>query len=284
MGVTSIPSNFVTISAEMFKNVASVKKPPSNLNFVQLSQFIYQTEGVAGFFRGGLPMIAGKALIKAVSFSSNNFALFLLQTFPPVSESVLVQQYLPPSSPLQLVVAACFAGFMSSFTVNPIERIKVLMQASSHAMGNNKMFALQLIMEVLKVEGWKGLLGRGLGTTIAREVPAVTINFFIYELLSDTYIAKDVLGPFLSPMIFGALSGMACWITVYPIDTVKTILQNSNGQEQINILLIITSIYRKGGIPAFFHGLTPILLRASLNHAATFSIHAMLMHALSPGL
>jgi solute carrier family 25 carnitine/acylcarnitine transporter 20/29 len=266
------------------ENAASVKKPLSNLNFIKFSQFIYETEDAPGFFRGALPMIAGKALIKAVSFSSNNFALFMLQTFPPVSESALVQQYLPPSSPLQLFVAACFAGFVSSFTVNPIERIKVLMQASSHTIGN-EIFALQLIVQVLKVEGWKGLLGRGLGATIAREVPAVTINFFIYELLSETYTAKDVLGPFLSPIIFGALSGMACWITVYPIDTVKTILQNSNGHdEQRNIFLLITSIYRKGGMPAFFHGLTPILLRASLNHAATFSIYAMLMHALSPGL
>jgi solute carrier family 25 carnitine/acylcarnitine transporter 20/29 len=259
---------------------AAMKNLSSKLNMVQMFLVIYQSEGVSGFFRGVLPMMAGKALIKAVSFSSNSFALCMLQNYPPISESIFVQQYLPPSSPLQLVVAAGFAGFASSFTVNPVERIKVIMQASCLYKNNTEV--LHCVQEVLRIEGWKGLLGRGLGTTIAREVPSVTVYFVVYELLTGTYLATDILGPNLSAVIFGALSGMACWITVYPIDTVKTILQNSDGHEKQNALSIIASLYRVGGVQAFFSGVTPIMLRAALNHSATFYIYALLMHALSP--
>lgn len=98
---------------------------PSSLNMMQMIQLIYQSEGASGFFSGVRPMMIGQAFIKAVAFSSNTFALYLLQHYAPISDSMFVQQYLS-SSTLQLIVAACFAGFTSSFLVNPVERIKVI--------------------------------------------------------------------------------------------------------------------------------------------------------------
>lgn len=255
---------------------ASETGAPANLNMIQMFQLIYRMEGVSGFFSGVRTMMIGQAFIKAVAFSSNGLALYVLQHYAPVSESAFVQQFL--SAPvLQLIVAACFAGFVSSFLVNPVERIKVMMQASGTSMYKNE---LQCIDAVLQKEGWKGLLGRGLGPTLAREVPSYAIYFVVYGILSDTYLAKHVFGPTLSPLIFGAISGMACWIPVYPVDVVKTLLQNSEGDDGNSVWSITRKLYEEGGIGAFFDGLTPKMLRAAVNHSVTFYLYDLIMRAL----
>jgi solute carrier family 25 carnitine/acylcarnitine transporter 20/29 len=75
---------------------------------------------------------------------------------------------------------------------------------------------------------------------------------------------------------------MACWIPVYPIDVVKTLLQNSEGNDGANAWSIMKTLYKEGGIGAFFDGLTPKVLRAAVNHSATFYIYAVIMRALCP--
>jgi len=86
---------------------------------------------------------------------------------------------------------------------------------------------LDCIKSILQSEGWFGLLTRGFGLTLAREVPSNAIYFVVYGLLMQT-ATKDTLG-IMASMVCGAISGMACWIPVYPIDVVKTRMQNTKG-------------------------------------------------------
>jgi solute carrier family 25 carnitine/acylcarnitine transporter 20/29 len=173
----------------------------NNLGLVQLVKLILVTEGVAGFFGGVRGMMIGQALIKAVAFSANAAALQALQ--PCAMTSVV-----------SLILAACFSGFVTSFLVAPVERVKVMMQASSQYAHE-----LECLKAVVDTEGWEGLFGRGLGPTLAREVPSYGIYFVVYGLFMQTP-AATLLGP-TAPLLFGALSGCACWIPVYPVDVVK---------------------------------------------------------------
>ena len=101
-------------------------------------------------------MMLGQALIKALAFSINTLAISLLSLyFPQLSQT------------WTLLVAACVAGALTSFAVAPIERVKVMMQASN-AYKNE----WDCIQAILRTEGAKGLLGRGLGPTLAREIPS----------------------------------------------------------------------------------------------------------------
>jgi len=86
---------------------------------------------------------------------------------------------------------------------------------------------LDCFYSILQSEGWFGLLTRGIGLTFAREVPSNAIYFVVYGLLMQTAV-KDTLG-IMASMVCGAISGMACWIPVYPIDVVKTRFQNTQG-------------------------------------------------------
>lgn len=109
------------------------------------------------------------------------------------------------SSTSALLLAACNAGFVTSFFVTPIERIKVMMQASKKY--KNEFICLKAI---LQTEGVGGLFGRGLGTTLGREIPSYGIYFFIYGFFTQLSFLES-LGN-LAPLLFGALSGMASWL------------------------------------------------------------------------
>lgn len=74
---------------------------------------------------------------------------------------------------------------------------------------------------VIKQDGLKGFLFRGLDATLAREIPGYAFYFVVYSLLMQSSFGL-ALGPFLSPLVCGAAAGCLSWIPVFPFDVVKT--------------------------------------------------------------
>lgn len=228
------------------------------------------------------------ALIKSVAFSANQFGLDFLKQHLPALPSVCV-----------LLSAACFAGFVTSFLVTPIERIKIMLQASN-AYENE----FDCLNSVMRNDGLQGLLLTGLAPTLVREIPSYGIYFLVYGVFMQTQIATS-LGNF-APLVFGALSGMAAWLPVYPVDVVKTLVQNSDGKETYTSFEVTKKLYQEGGVGmfmtqndffnilstgylkfccrfdsgAFFDGLTPKMLRAAVNHAVCFFVYDIMMDVL----
>jgi len=233
-----------------------------------LIPMIYKSEGIMGFYGGVRGMMAGQAIVKSVAFCVNDVTLSYLGTSYPFLAAVQ-----------RLLIASCFSGFITSFLVAPIERIKVMLQASNSnaddsSDGEAPAYSneFQCIKVVLQNEGWSGLMGRGLGPTLAREIPSYGIYFFVYGFLSSMHYS-EVMGH-LAPLLNGAVSGMACWLPVYPIDVVKTLVQNSDGDDgSVSSLVVARELYEDGGVNAFFDGLTPKMLRAALNHSVTFFVY-----------
>ena len=172
------------------------------------------------------------------------------------------------------------------------DRLKVMMQAQE----NVSLYAneQECINAILQSEGWFGLLTRGFGLTLAREVPSNAIYFVVYGLLMQTAM-KDTLG-IMASMVCGAISGMACWIPVYPIDVVKTRIQNTKGrpsaseksvsatdggdERRRSSLHVATVMYKSEGIGAFFNGLGILLLRAAVSNGVTFWVYDFVMGSL----
>lgn len=231
-----------------------------NSNMLQVSQHIWQTEGLGGFFGGVQTSMAGQAIIKAVVFAANAAILDALQQSHAFGDQTAAQ----------LLFAAASAGFITAFIAAPVDRIKVLMQAGGQ---NYKGKEDVCVKAVLKTEGWKGLMGRGLACTMVREIPAYSLYFGVYGGLQQWTSVADHLGP-LAPPIFGAIAGCACWIPIYPIDVVKTVIQNTRGEEkEKNAIEVIGDLYQNHGPQVFYDGIAPRLLRQAVNHAVTFAIY-----------
>jgi len=262
-----------------------IESPEDDL--ISLVKLILEVEGIGGFFGGVKAMMIGQALIKSVAFSANELALGalhdneglggLLGVANDVAAAGVVDggDGAVATSFVTLLLAASFSGFVTSFLVAPVERVKVMMQAQQDATYANE---IECIKAVLENEGWTGLFSRGLGPTLAREIPSYGIYFVVYGVLMQTTMAQS-LGS-VAPLVFGAMSGCACWIPVYPIDVVKTLVQNTEGGDSANSIEVAVQLYNEEGIGAFFNGLTPKMIRASVNHAVTFFVYDLMMDAL----
>lgn len=249
-----------------------------SIGMVALMRRVYNDEGIAGFYGGVSGAMAGQALIKSVAFATN---AFVLDNFYRVSQD--------DASLVQLLVASGIAGGICSLVTNPVERVKILMQADSHRYRNE--FAA--IREIIKLDGLDGLVLRGLESTLLREIPGYALYFMVYTLLLRSVIGQT-LGPLLGPLICGASAGCASWIPVYPADVCKTFIQNCAGGADGDLqhavetgaitnpsnpstLEVALYLNKQFGPRVFIEGLNPKMIRAGVNHAVTFCVFQLII-------
>ncbi len=146
-------------------------------------------------------------------------------------------------------VSGISAGFMGSFIVTPVERLKILYQTNSNI--KHKINLRHLF--------------RGFPNTLSREMPGFAIYFNVYEELKSLTPQTTIIHHF----IYGGLSGMLSWAFIYPQDLVKTQIQASNDK---TVTEIVKNIYKNNGVKGFFRGFHLALFRAVPLHAGTFAM------------
>mmetsp|Transcript_27653 Transcript_27653/g.55658 ORF Transcript_27653/g.55658 Transcript_27653/m.55658 type:complete len:156 (-) Transcript_27653:160-627(-) len=152
------------------------------------------------------------------------------------------------------------------------------MQASSASTFSSPVECLRLVAQD---DGLDGLLFRGLGATLLREIPAYSGYFLAYEAVKMWLLAAAFPTPMIS-LIGGAAAGVMSWVPVYPIDVIKTNLQASIGDGGGRSFVgAAAEIWATGGLAAFWDGLGPKLARAVVNHAATFFIFDYIVAAMA---
>jgi solute carrier family 25 carnitine/acylcarnitine transporter 20/29 len=160
----------------------------------------------------------------------------------------------------------------------PFERVKVLLQIQGQknlAPGEKPKYAggVDVVRQLYKEGGIRSVF-RGSVMTLARDGPGSAAYFATYEYIKRKMTPKDVNGnpsgdlSLTAVMTAGGAAGVAMWIPVFPIDTVKSRLQSAEGRPTMRG--VISGVYRSGGIKAFFPGIGPALARAVPANAATF--------------
>lgn len=175
------------------------------------------------------------------------------------------------------------AGFFSAIPMTaitaPFERVKVILQVQGQkplAPGEKPKYAggLDVVRQLYREGGLRSVF-RGSAATLARDGPGSAAYFAAYEYIKRELSPKDpVTGrptgdlSLLAITAAGAAAGVAMWIPVFPVDTVKSRLQTAEGS--VSIGGVIRELYGKGGFKAFFPGFGPALTRAVPANAATF--------------
>jgi solute carrier family 25 (mitochondrial carnitine/acylcarnitine transporter), member 20/29 len=177
----------------------------------------------------------------------------------------------------QVAAAGFFSAIPMTVVTAPMERVKVLLQIQNQRTGAGEKpkyaGSLDCARQLLREGGVRSLY-RGTVMTLARDGPGSAAYFATYEV-----VKKRLSGPadesgkpqlsLLAVMAAGAAAGVAMWIPVFPVDTVKSRLQSAPGNP--TIAGVVRDLYVKGGgVRAFFPGLTPALARAVPANAATF--------------
>ncbi|KAF2703149.1 mitochondrial carrier [Pleomassaria siparia CBS 279.74] len=229
-------------------------------------------EGLArGLYAGVSAPLVGVTPMFAVSFWGYDVGKNIVSSFSPLAPGA---QF----SVAQISAAGFFSAIPMTLITAPFERVKVLLQIQGQktlAPGEKPRYAggVDVVRQLYKEGGVRSVF-RGSAMTLARDGPGSAAYFATYEIVKRKLTPKDPVtglpGQLSLPavMVAGGAAGIAMWIPVFPIDTVKSRLQSAEGNPTIGGT--IRGIYKSGGYKAFFPGMGPAMARAVPANAATF--------------
>jgi len=215
---------------------------------------VMTADGLQGLWRGVLPSLYRTVPGVGLYFSSMHWMRYnVFNGKPNAGQSLLIG-----------AAARTFAGsVMIPFTV-----VKTRME--SGAFQYRSVFTA--LSSILCAEGLRGLT-RGLGPTLARDVPFSSLYLAFYDLLkkevtSNTRLAS--ISPEVAHMAAGLGAGLLASLVTQPADVVKTQMQLG---KQRKISSALASIYREGGVGGFAVGLAPRMLRRSVMAALAWTVY-----------
>lgn len=252
--------------------------PPIYRNATDCFQQLIRSEGPKGLYRGVMPPLAGIGFCNAVMFMSNGYFRRLLQQGD--SKKVL--------SIVEIGLAGSMAGSVMAFLNCPIELLKVKLQTQDPkgVIGVNGKLEppfkgmIDCGIRSVKAQGLGGIY-RGMGITLARDVPGYFAYFVGYESLKRLFQSMRSDGQLTTfdLLMAGGLSGFAAWVPSYPQDVIKSCYQND--LRYTSIKQVFTTLLRTKGPSSFFNGIGPAMARAFPANAATFFAYEMAMKAMN---
>ncbi|KAJ5941812.1 hypothetical protein N7516_001980 [Penicillium verrucosum] len=232
-------------------------------------------EGLArGLYAGVSAPLVGVTPMFAVSFWGYDVGKTLVNKF----STVPIKNDTPQYSIAQISSAGFFSAIPMTLITAPFERVKVLLQIQGQktlAPGEKPRYSggMDVVRQLYKEGGVRSVF-RGSAMTLARDGPGSAAYFAAYEYIKRSLTPKDAEGNVTGELSLSAVvcaggaAGIAMWIPVFPIDTVKSRLQSASGKPTMSG--VIRSVYASGGFKAFFPGFGPALARAVPANAATF--------------
>ncbi|XP_046878069.1 mitochondrial basic amino acids transporter isoform X2 [Hypomesus transpacificus] len=224
-----------------------------------------------GLYKGiGSPMM-GLTFINAIVFGVQGNAM----------------RQLGNDTPMNQFMAGAAAGTIQCVICCPMElaKTRMQMQGTGEKKSKRKLYknSLDCLVRIYKREGLLGV-NRGMVTTLLRETPGFGVYFLAYDVLTRS-LGFEQNDPYMIPKLLfaGGMSGIASWLSTYPVDVIKSRLQADGvgGVYQYSgIADCVRQSVKKEGLGVFTRGLTSTLLRAFPVNAATFAtVTLVLMYA-----
>ncbi|CAG61709.1 uncharacterized protein GVI51_K12045 [Nakaseomyces glabratus] len=252
----------------------------TKIGVIEVVQNLLRNEGALAFYKGMLTPLLGVGICVSVQFGVNESMKRFFAAYN--ADRVDPQKHVP--LPLhQYYLCGLTGGVVNSFLAAPIEHVRIRLQTQT-SQGNERQFKgpFDCIKKLAKAKA----LMRGLLPTMIRAGHGLGTYFAAYEALVVKEFEKGTPRnqiPAWKLCSFGALSGTILWLTVYPVDVVKSVLQTDsieNPKYKNSIIKATRALYKQHGIPAFFKGFVPTMIRAAPANAATFVSFEMTMRVL----
>lgn len=239
---------------------------------------IFRQEGIRGFYRGVTPNCWGAGASWGLYF------LFYNSIKSHMSDGSPAHTFL---SPTQHITAACEAGALTLVLTNPIWVVKTRLclqygDFNELAIDPTKRYSgmIDALRKVYRFEGVRGLY-RGFVPGIFG-VSHGALQFMAYEELKKGYIRRYRLareeklstGAYLS---CAALSKLFAAVITYPYQVVRARLQDQYANYH-GMMDVIRRTWSNEGIPGFYKGIVPNLLRVTPACAITFVVYENVSH------
>lgn len=240
-------------------------------------------------FRGAAAPILGYGALNSILFMTFNRTLATLDpTIPDYTKLAGVD--------LSKIFAAGTLGGLATWIVSaPSEYIKCRAQLRVDGAGSS----LAVFRATIRKEGVRGLYMGGLITSI-RDGVGYGWYFWSYELMKRLLVGWRSHDPFvemktMEVLIAGGVAGVVTWVSIYPLDVIKTRLQTrASSAEEVGLLSgrqvrkttssreVAAEIWREGGLRAFYRGVGVCSLRAFVVNAVQWYAYERIMVWLGP--
>ena len=250
------------------------------------ARHLLRTAGARGLYRGVAAPLVGGSLETAVNYTVyHGVRSALLDAELSAGRAGTASSLGLPASAL---LAGGVAGVALTVVLSPLELLKCRVQAGADE---------SVRAAARRVWAQAGLRGfaRGLGPTLAREVPGNALFFASYEgascipssvpsrphsvhplaALQRSSASAGFQDSSLSAPLCGGLAGVAYWLVVLPLDTAKTRIQVlSPGQPcaELGLLGTLREQYQQRGLAeGWYAGVRPVVARAFVANAAQWA-------------
>lgn len=169
-------------------------------------------------------------------------------------------------------------GALQSLMLTPVELIKIRLQLQHQS----NCGPVSLAKTILRKQGLKGLY-KGLTITVLRDAPAHGLYFWTYEYVRERLhpgCRKTGEENLRTMLVAGGLAGVASWVACYPLDVVKTRLQQGHGAYE-GIADCFRKSVKQEGYRVLWRGLGTAVARAFVVNGAIFAAYEVALRCLS---
>lgn len=223
----------------------------------------------AASFAGVAAPVLGYGALNAILFASYNRTENLLNRYTSSQRSLWVAW-----------IAGATGGLATWAVSAPTELIKCRAQLGP----NRSETSWSIATKIWKTHGVRGFYLGGVVTAL-RDSVGYGFYFWSYQLTTQAWQTatnqtetkkKDTLGI----LICGGLAGIATWVSIFPLDVVKTRVQ-TQASKQIpdnwRATRVAKDVIRNEGFRVFFRGLTVCSIRAFVVNAVQWATYEWVM-------
>lgn len=233
----------------------------ANLSGYKVASDLFAKEGIAGLYRGGLPLFVGGAFMRSAQFGVSGAAKTWLEENTnggkPAARLFGIFDW-------QVMVAGVAGGLSRGLVEIPTDFFKTRRQVEH---GWN-------IREVLD----------GTGVTLARNTVLYAAFMFYIDMSKQLSRNGYVPAPLmtddkqgLTPFAKGAICANLSWLTVWPADVIKTQQQSGKYASKTTFQLLQENI-RTGRL---FRGLVPGLVRSTIANGSSMVMYEYVLTTLT---
>eukprot|EP01063_Lacrimia_lanifica_P039965 TRINITY_DN891_c0_g1_i1.p1 TRINITY_DN891_c0_g1~~TRINITY_DN891_c0_g1_i1.p1 ORF type:complete len:301 (+),score=41.35 TRINITY_DN891_c0_g1_i1:58-960(+) len=247
-GAAGIAGIFITQPFDVLK----VRQQLEGGRLARIARACVAQEGLLGLWKGLTMPCASSGVLNAALFASYETVM------EELGDRTNVRNH---------AVAGAVAGVAATFVITPTELVKCIAQVDRAKPSLRT--DMRIARTIVRREGPLGLM-KGFCPTFVREVFSFALYFGVYEYL------RQECG--CGPLNAGGWAGVASWLFIYPMDTLKTQFQvTQQGSSTTFSSFLYSKLTRNGSVlslhRSLFRGVVPCVLRAYPAHAVTFTAY-----------
>ncbi|CAF2209402.1 hypothetical protein IGI04_029203 [Brassica rapa subsp. trilocularis] len=225
-------------------------------------------EGPSSLYRGMSAPLASVTFQNAMVFQIYAILSRSFDSSVPMEE---------PPSYRGVALGGVGTGAVQSLLLSPVELIKIRLQLQQSNSG-----PISLAKTILRREGLKGIY-KGLTVTVLRDAPAHGFYFWTYEYVREMLhpgCRKSGEETLRTMLVAGGLAGVSSWVICYPLDVVKTRLQQGGHGAYEGIADCFRKSIAQEGYGVLWRGLGTAVARAFVVNGAIFAAYEVALRCL----